>query len=271
MSGASSEPDKPAPTDAPRNHDRLKLPRVAWNPWLGVLFIVATYYLSQLTAGLLVYVYPLLRRWSLDETAAWLEGSVYGQFCFVLLAEGLMIGALYLFLKHYKSSFKTIGLLKPRARDLVYGLAAVPAYYFIYLIIAATASHFIPGFDVDQEQQIGFDDPRGLIELAVTFVSLVILPPLVEEIMVRGFLYSSLKKALRLGWAAILTSLIFAAAHLPAGGPAGPLYIAAVDTFVLGLVLVYLREKTGSLWAGITLHGVKNGIAFLAIFVFHLS
>ena len=35
------------------------------------------------------------------------------------------------------------------------------------------------------------------------------------------------------------------------------------------LVLIYLREKTGSLWASITLHACKNGVAFAALFVFH--
>lgn len=88
--------------------------------------------------------------------------------------------------------------------------------------------------------------------------------------MVRGFLYSSLKKAMRLIPAALLTSALFAAAHLPEGGAAGPLYVAALDTFVLSLILIYLREKTGSLWASITLHAFKNGVAFMALFVFHL-
>jgi membrane protease YdiL (CAAX protease family) len=87
--------------------------------------------------------------------------------------------------------------------------------------------------------------------------------------MVRGFLYSTLKKALPTAGAVILTSLLFAGAHLPEGGAAGPLYIAALDTFVLSLILIYLREKTGSLWASITLHACKNGVAFLALFVFH--
>jgi hypothetical protein len=89
--------------------------------------------------------------------------------------------------------------------------------------------------------------------------------------MVRGFLYSSLKKALPVVWAVVLTSGIFAIAHLSGGGATGPLYIAALDTFVLSLVLIYLREKTGGLWASITLHAIKNGIAFMALFVFHLG
>jgi membrane protease YdiL (CAAX protease family) len=110
-----------------------------------------------------------------------------------------------------------------------------------------------------------------VLALTLTFVSLVILPPITEEILVRGFLYSSLKKALPLIWAALLTSAMFAIAHLPEGGASGPLYIAALDTFVLSLVLIYLREKTGGLWASITLHAIKNGVAFAALFILHLS
>jgi membrane protease YdiL (CAAX protease family) len=30
-----------------------------------------------------------------------------------------------------------------------------------------------------------------------------------------------------------------------------------------------LREKTGGLWSSMTLHAIKNGIAFVALFVLH--
>jgi membrane protease YdiL (CAAX protease family) len=147
-------------------------------------------------------------------------------------------------------------------------LAAVPFYFVLYLLSVGLISHFVPGLNVNQQQQIGFNNVHGAAPLVMTFISLVVLPPLAEEIMVRGFLYSSLKKALPTASAVIVTSALFASAHLPEGGAAGPLYIAALDTFVLSLVLIYLREKTGSLWASITLHAIKNGIAFVALFVF---
>ncbi len=69
--------------------------------------------------------------------------------------------------------------------------------------------------------------------------------------------------------AVVGTCILFAIGHLPAGGDAGPLYIAAIDTFVLSLVLIYLREKTGGLWSSMLLHAIKNGVAFTALFVLH--
>jgi len=179
------------------------------------------------------------------------------------------VGAIYGFLKFYKQTFALIGLKRPHWYDPFIGLAAFFPYFILYLISVTVISHFVPGLNVNQQQQLGFNNVSGTVPLVLTFISLVVLPPLAEEIMVRGFLYSSLKKAMPTAVAVIGTSAIFAAAHLPEGGAAGPLYIAALDTFVLSLVLIGLREATGNLWASITLHAVKNGIAFMALFAFH--
>lgn len=243
---------------------------VTWSPWLGVLFVVLIFYTSQLFAGLGLAIYPALQHWSDSQATQWLTDSVAAQFLYILLAESLAIGALWRFLKLYRSSFAAIGFLKPRWSDIGYGLLATPFYYIIYLSTVGLVSHFVAGFNPEQNQEIGFTNVSGAVPLLITFISLVIIPPIAEEIMVRGFLYSSLKKAMRLIPAALLTSALFAAAHLPEGGAAGPLYVAALDTFVLSLILIYLREKTGSLWASITLHAFKNGVAFMALFVFHL-
>lgn len=269
MSTASSDSHSQSSAPVDKRADKSAGPAINWNPWIGVVFVVLAYYFSQIIGSLIVSIYPLLKHWSGAQATDWLQNSIYGQFFFVLLAEGLIIGGLYLFLRRYKRNFQTIGLKKLRWVDPLYGLAAAPAYYIVYLIVVGLASHYITGLNVDQQQDIGFNNVSGGLEMVLTFISLVVLPPLAEEIMVRGFLYSSLKKITKIIPAAIITSLIFAAAHLPEGGAAGPLYIAAIDTFVLSLFLIYLREKTGSLWASITLHALKNGVAFVALFVLH--
>jgi membrane protease YdiL (CAAX protease family) len=78
-----------------------------------------------------------------------------------------------------------------------------------------------------------------------------------------------LKKGLNVFWACAITSSLFAIAHLQVGSGEPLLWSAAVDTFVLSLILIYLREKTGSLWTSVGLHSLKNFIAFLGLFVFH--
>jgi len=244
--------------------------RVPWRPWLGVLLVIVSYYGAQFLAGIIISLYPLLRHWTSAQATDWLNNSVGAQFIYILLAESFTLAAIYWFLKRYRLGFSAIGLQRPRWGDALRGLAAVPVYYLLYLLTVGVVSHLVPALNVNQSQEIGFTNVHGAAALILTAISLVILPPITEEIMVRGFLYSSLKKGMPTLAAVIVTSAIFASAHLPEGGAAGPLYIAALDTFVLSLVLIYLREKTGSLWASITLHAIKNGFAFVALFILHV-
>jgi membrane protease YdiL (CAAX protease family) len=234
---------------------------------MALAFVVIVYFVSQILSGIAITIYPGLQNWSHAQTLAWLNNSVAGQFAYILIAETLAIGAVYWFLKRRRLGWDSIGLRRPKFSDPLYGLAALPAYFLILAVTVGVISHFVPGLDINQEQKIGFDKVHGTAELVMTFVSLVVLPPLAEEIMIRGFLYSGLRKAFKMLPAALISSLLFAAAHLSEGGSQGLLYIAAIDTFVLGMVLVYLREKSGGLWASITLHALKNGIAFVALFI----
>jgi len=242
---------------------------VPWSPWWAVVFVLLIFFASQLLAGIAVSVYPWFHHWSSARTNDWLNNSVSAQFVFVLFAYPITIVGFFVFLQYYRLTLSTIGLKKPRWIDLAYGLSAVVPYYVLYILTVGVASSLDKGLNINQQQQIGFNNVHGGPAMIMTFISLVVLPPLAEEIMVRGFLYSSLKKALPTLWAVLFTSGLFAVAHLPEGGSSGPLYIAALDTFVLSLVLIYLREKTGSLWASITLHSIKNGIAFVTLFALH--
>jgi membrane protease YdiL (CAAX protease family) len=241
--------------------------RKLWNPWLGVVAVLAIFFASQIIGSLVVSIYPLVHHWTAARAEDWLNSSVPAQFFYVLVAEILSIGAVYWFVGRFKRGLNSIGLVWPLWRDAGIGLIALPVYFVLYLVMVSVVSHFVPSLNVDQAQQIGFNDVHGLLPLSLTFVSLVVLPPLAEEIMVRGLLFTSLKRAMRLWPAVLTTSLIFGAAHLAEGGAAGPLWIGFIDTFILSLVLCYLREKTGSLWAGITLHALKNGIAFVMLFI----
>lgn len=239
-------------------------------PWVGpfsILFVLFIFFASQIIAGLILYRYGMSKGWNTDYISDWLSASIGAQFAFVLMAEALMLAGVYGGLRLLNWSWRTIGLTKPTAKHIVLGVLATVPYYLLYAIIVILVTKFVPAIDVDQKQEIGFANVHGLAALIMTFISLVVLPPLAEEITMRGFLYSGIKTWVPALWAGLLVSVIFGAAHLAEGGEAGPLWIGAIDTFTLSLVLVYLREKTGNLWAGITLHACKNGLAFILLFV----
>lgn len=248
-------------------------PVVPWNGWWGVLVTILFFLGGQFLAGLLIGFYAALAMgWSSEQVSDWLSGSgAAASAAFIAVFVALSLTAVWLFLRHYQASPAVLGLRRPRLSDAAYGVLAFVPYLLLLAAVVAAVQAMVPGFDAGQKQDIGFSNVAGGIELALAAVSLVVLAPLCEEIIFRGLLYGSLKKVLPLVGAALLTSLIFAAGHLLEGASGQPLYIAAIDTFILSLVLIYVRQKTGGLWASITLHALKNGVAFVSLFILHLN
>lgn len=263
-----SSKDSSSPAAAPTQRPPIT---DSWVAPATIIGVVASFFASQLVAGLALYFYGLQHGWSEKYITDWLASSVTAQFVYVALAEVLLLAAIFGMMRWLRWSRQTIGLTRPKLWQLAVGVAAVAPYYVLYVLLVVVVTHIFPNLNVDQKQDVGFSNVVGPLALIMTFVSLVVIPPLAEEIAMRGFLYSGLRTWLPKIAAGLAVSLIFGAAHLAEGGAAGPLWIGAIDTFTLSLVLVYLREKTGSLWAGITLHACKNGIAFVLLYVLHTN
>jgi len=240
---------------------------INWGPVAAVVVSFGIYIAAQVIVGVVFSLLPLLWGWNTARVQTWLDTSLLAQFVSVVLIEAASLYMLWLFLKSRKAKFSDIGLVRPRLQDIWRALTAFGVYYLLLMAATQVASQLIPSLNLEQEQQLGFDKATSGLSLVPIFISLVILPPLVEEILARGFLYTGLRKKLPIVVSAIITSLLFAAAHLQFGSGNALLWVAAIDTFMLSLVLVYLREKTGSLWAPILLHMIKNGVAFTYLFI----
>ena len=233
-----------------------------------MLYAAGAFFAAQYAASLLALLYPLYRGWDATQTQDWLYHNVVGQFVYILFAEVLTFGAIWWFVRRKKSSMRAIGWRWPRWQDPVYTLAGYAAYFVLFLVLLMAAKALVPSLNLDQKQELGFDSVVGNTNLVLTFLSLVVLPPVVEETVFRGFLFTGLLTKFKPLRAAVLTSVLFAAAHLQFGSGAPLLWVAGIDTFVLSLVLCYLRYKTDSLWPGIFLHALKNAIAFLTLYIF---
>ena len=95
----------------------------------------------------------------------------------------------------------------------------------------------------------------------------MIIAPLAEELLFRGYLYGKIRKLAPIWVAVLVSSLAFGVAHLWSG-PDTPLQWAVmIDTFVLGIMLSLLREYTGAVWASVLVHAIKNGLAFYLLFM----
>ncbi|OGL27562.1 hypothetical protein A3C39_04660 [Candidatus Saccharibacteria bacterium RIFCSPHIGHO2_02_FULL_46_12] len=141
------------------------------------------------------------------------------------------------------------------------GLAplAVIVYSLVSVALLNLVVFVVPSFPVDQAQDIGFKALNDQASYILAFTTLVVVAPIAEEVLFRGYLYGKLRGAVPIWIAAIVTSVIFGVIHGQ--------WNVAVDVFALSLVLCSLREITGSIWAGVLLHMLKNGIAFYFIFI----
>lgn len=89
----------------------------------------------------------------------------------------------------------------------------------------------------------------------INFISVVVLTPIVEEVFFRGLIYTRLKSGMPTVIAAIFSAVIFGVMH---GEIIWMLY-----TFAVGLMLVWVFEKTKSLLACIVVHAANNGLSQL--------
>jgi membrane protease YdiL (CAAX protease family) len=100
---------------------------------------------------------------------------------------------------------------------------------------------------------------RLLLALLVVGVA-----PFVEELVFRGVLLSGLASRMRVGWAIVVSAIIFGCVHLPDFKFA---WYPVPALVLLGLALGWMRVRSGSLWPSITLHATNNFLAMLAWFV----
>ncbi len=94
-------------------------------------------------------------------------------------------------------------------------------------------------------------------EAAASVAVVVIMAPLLEEMVFRGFLLSALSRRMGPTGALVLTAALFGLLHT-ADHPfyAGPI-------FVLGLLLGWLYLRPGRLWVAVGCHGAHNALALL--------
>src|ERR1700741_2997940 len=242
--------------------------KLKWTAFESIAVTIAAYFLSQIVVQIILQVLvQFIAEDSLERYIAF--PSI--QFMFAAISYGTMVGTVVLFMKQRNISFKQLGVVPPKLRDVGYAFAGFVTYFIGYGIVVQQLVTKYLQIDTNQKQDIGFD--TGLVgpELIFVMLTLLVLAPFAEEFITRGFLYTGLKKQLPIIPAAIITSIIFGSAHLQWGSDAPLLWTAAIDTFCLSMVLVWLRQKTGSIWAGIGLHLIKNSIAFLVLFIFKVG
>jgi membrane protease YdiL (CAAX protease family) len=134
-------------------------------------------------------------------------------------------------------------------------LAILPIVFLLQLVMGE-----VFGKDAAQETVLFFkDNPDILSRGALVFLA-VVVAPLAEEIIFRGYIYGVMRRYGGKWVGMVLSSLIFALAHFHVPSIPG--------LFALAVALVLVYEKTGSLWATMAMHSAFNSLSILGLIFF---
>jgi membrane protease YdiL (CAAX protease family) len=184
----------------------------------------------------------------------------FGVFVLAVQVVGLLISLVIIAkkLKNNGSTWSIVGLKKFKpfqaARYIV-------GYYLILLsllVALAIVAAIIIGFDVPATPN-NESGGTGILTLMgnfwLTFILVVILAPIIEEIVFRGILFSAIKKRYGLTIGVIGSSLVFTLVHFDP--------VQMISVLPLGVYLALMYHRTGSIYPGIILHATWNLLVLL--------
>jgi len=176
------------------------------------------------------------------------------------------LGAVYLASKRNGTGQLSLdfGLSWPRAsdaRNALLGALAGRVIPVIYLVLVAIDLHLAHTSRGLAPTVLGVV-PQGLAAWIVIVLLTVVGAPVVEEIFFRGLVQGVFNRRCGTVASLFITAVIFSFAHALGEGPFAPFIL-----FPMGVVLGYLRLKTGRLAAGMLAHAEYNAIGLAIVLV----
>ena len=224
--------------------------------WVGVMYYVAQLIVFS-CAGWVI-------RWIRDANGGFTFNETTLQSICVLISDALALALIILlpklvFKNKYKTSLDELGIHGwPTWTDVLLGpvgyLASMIASVGLIMLLAA----FVPAINWEQAQDVGYNNLFSASDKMVAFLVLVVLTPIVEELVFRGWLYGKLRGRLKAVPAIILVSLLFAVMHGQ--------WNVGVIVFAMSIFLCIGRELTGTIYTGIIMHMIRNGVAFYLLY-----
>lgn len=183
---------------------------------------------------------------------------IVGMIFNLIVCAGLL---LYLFQMRGLNPAELFGLQQVHWRSLAMtvGIFSLIILLTINLVSAATQT-WLQGFWPDMEPQEtvkAFQESDGIGFKFLVVLMAVVIAPLAEETMFRGFVYGVLKRYTDAPFAALASSLMFAVIHLHVG--------SLLPLWMLAVLFCLAYEITGCLLAPMILHAIFNGVSILAM------
>lgn len=232
-------------------HRRI-LAAIALPAWVVLAFVGAQLLLTAVFAG-----FNALEV-SFDTVNGAIFQTVVGVVVYILTLL-IVMGVPWLIFRQ-KTPLSLLGLQRwPRWSELGWAPLGFVVYLFLSGALIAASQALLPGMDYEQAQDVGFEQLNFRYEYFLAFLTLVIIAPVAEEVLFRGYLFGKLRRYVPLVVAIFITSLLFALVHLQ--------WNVGLDTFALSVVMCLLVVWCKSLWPAIIIHMLKNFVAFYLLFI----
>ena len=237
-------------------NDPNRIDNKHWN--LKDIFKVFLLYLLLMLAGIPVFIKVVKQVFGLDLVETFGQNTILLSlslvvniatclyiFNIVRTGYGLPVASLGLTIHNWKSDVKT---------GLKHYLIVLPVIIASGFIV----DFVLRAFGIEPEQQgiinnILSEDSLGVLTFMVFFGMLA--APIAEELLFRGFLQSAVRITCDKLQTVLISGFVFALIHWNVH--------VFLQIFILGLLLAYLFEMTGSLVAPITVHVCHNTITLV--------
>ena len=227
------------------------MPRRVWKFWgttLWGFFIFAAMFAGQIA----VIGWFVLQHEGPVDMAALIRTVGAGLTISLSVIMGLpaVAGACWIAIRLSRMSFADyLGLRRTSWKNVALGVVSLVVLVAAWdLLSRALGREITAGFMGDV-----LKSARGEGALWLLVIAFCIAAPMSEEFMTRGFLYRGWSESfLRPVGAIALSSLVWTSMHLQYD-----LFFLG-QVFSIGLLLGYLRYRTGSTWLTIALHGLNN-------------
>ena len=244
----NADPSGPA---APRRRER-------WGPWATIAWTIPIGLVMLITQMLGVIIYW---RWlrlihpgqpvNILDLAT--DGGALG--FSLTLSTPFVLGFLAFVIRLSRVPVAEYLALKlPHWREVRLGLLALAAVLVITGVLAAVSGQETPDFMTKT-----FESARAAGMLPLLLLAFVVLGPVQEEMLFRGFLFRGLASSLGVWPAIALTAITWALMH------AQYQWFFVGEIFALGIALGWLRARSGSTILTFGLHATVNGLALLEL------
>ena len=221
--------------------------------YLPILAII-TFYAAQFIVGV-----PMLVILGADTLKTPLAATIFSALVYTLSFIFLLFT-----LKHIKPLKDPVTRNELGLKDLItfsdIGLAIAGLFgYLTFSAILTALFSVFPWFNLTENQPLLYSTLISPLNKVFAAIALVVVGPILEEVIYRGLIYGKLRKKHSLITSILIVSILFGFLHGQ--------WNVGVDVFALSVVACLMRETTGTIYAGIILHILKNTIAFYFLFM----